>query len=162
MDNKEQAKQVLTKLISEAFLQNFREQRDKEAKKDRERKEIQKEQGRRERQLEIEDQMALQERLDKEEYSQRLADERRNSGLPVNNWVSDEIVEYTYKPGDTFGQVIKDLGLNTDAGLWGSNGDVNYYTQQLVEQGALNSRGNVPIGTVIKLKRRPMSERPTN
>lgn len=65
-----------------------------------------------------------------------------------------EYVEYTYKPGDTFGQVVLDLGLETDAGLWGTDGDVNYYTQQLVEQGALDERGNVPIGTTIRLKKR--------
>ena len=68
--------------------------------------------------------------------------------------VSEDIVEYTYKPGDTFGQVIKNLGLNTDAGLWGKGGDVEYYTQQLVEQGALDNRGNVPIGTTIRLRKR--------
>lgn len=65
-----------------------------------------------------------------------------------------EYVEYTYKPGDTFGQVILDLGLQTDSGLWGQDGDVAYYTQQLVDQGALDGRGNVPIGTTIKLKKR--------
>lgn len=63
-------------------------------------------------------------------------------------------VEYTYRPGDSFGQVINNLGLNTDAGLWGPNGDVAYYTQQLATQGALNSRGNIPVGTKIKLHKR--------
>lgn len=71
------------------------------------------------------------------------------------NTVTDsDIVEYTYKPGDTFGQVIKNLGLQTSNGLWGPNGDVAYYTQQLAEQGAMNSRGNIPIGTTIRLIRR--------
>lgn len=67
-----------------------------------------------------------------------------------------EVIEYTYKPGDTFGQVIKDLGLGTANGLWGDNGDVNYYTQQLVDQGvwADGVPSNIPIGTTIKLKRR--------
>lgn len=64
------------------------------------------------------------------------------------------VVEYTYKPGDTFGQVIKNLGLDTDAGLWGPNGDVAFYTQQLSETGKLDSRGNIPVGTRIKLLRR--------
>lgn len=64
---------------------------------------------------------------------------------------SDEYVEYTYKPGDTFGQVILDLGINTDKGLWGSGGDVEYYTKQLREQGI---PGMVPIGTKIRLKKR--------
>ena len=40
-------------------------------------------------------------------------------------------VSYTYKKGDTFGQVILDLGLNTSHGLWGPDGDVAYYTAQL-------------------------------
>lgn len=65
-----------------------------------------------------------------------------------------EFVEYTYKKGDTFGQVIKDLGLNTDKGLWGNDGDVAYYTQQLMDQGMLGSNGNIPIGTKIKLRKR--------
>lgn len=57
-------------------------------------------------------------------------------------------VKYTYKPGDTFGQVILDLGLNTSHGLWGSDGDVAYYTEQLHSQGIY---GNIPIGTTIVL-----------
>lgn len=71
-----------------------------------------------------------------------------------------DIVTYTYKPGDTFGQVILDLGLNTGKGLWGNDGDVEYYSKQLEDQ-LWNSgvwdrglRQNIPIGTTIKLKRR--------
>ena len=69
---------------------------------------------------------------------------------------SDEVIAYTYQPGDTFGEVIKKLGLATGNGLWGTNGDVNYYTQQLVDQGIWsdNIPKNIPIGTTIKLKRR--------
>lgn len=63
----------------------------------------------------------------------------------------DDYVEYTYKRGDTFGQVIKNLGLDTGKGLWGSDGDVAYYTKQLRAQGI---PGMVPIGTKIRLKRR--------
>lgn len=71
-----------------------------------------------------------------------------------------DVVEYTYQPGDTFGQVIKNLGLESGNGLWGSNGDVEYYTQQLMDQGIWpdGTRGNIPIGTTIKLKRRPMTQ----
>ena len=69
-----------------------------------------------------------------------------------------DIITYTYKPGDTFGQVLLDLGLNTGKGLWGSGGDVEYYTRQLMEQGALDRYGNVPIGTTIKLKRRKLND----
>ena len=67
-----------------------------------------------------------------------------------------EYVTYTYKPGDTFGQVILDLGLNTGKGLWGSDGDVEFYNKQLLEQGIWpdNELHNIPIGTTIKLKRR--------
>ena len=57
-------------------------------------------------------------------------------------------VEYTYKPGDTFGQVICNLGLKTSHGLWGPNGDVAYYTEQLHQQGIY---GNIPVGTTIVL-----------
>ena len=57
-------------------------------------------------------------------------------------------VTYTYKSGDTFGQVICDLGLKTSHGLWGKDGDVNYYTEQLHQQGIY---GNIPVGTTITL-----------
>lgn len=67
---------------------------------------------------------------------------------------SDDIVEFSYVPGDTFGQKILDLGLATDKGLWGDDGDVAFYTQQLRDQGALDERGNVILGKTWKLKRR--------
>lgn len=57
-------------------------------------------------------------------------------------------VKYTYKAGDTFGQVIVNLGLKTSHGLWGPDGDVAYYTEQLHQQGIY---GNIPIGTTIVL-----------
>lgn len=61
----------------------------------------------------------------------------------------DPTVYYTYKQGDTFGQVITDLGLKTKYGLWDPvNGDVAYYTNQLREQGIT---GNIPVNSVIKL-----------
>lgn len=53
-----------------------------------------------------------------------------------------------------FGQKIVDLGLATSKGLWGADGDVQFYTKQLYDQGALDSRGNLKIGVPIKLKRR--------
>lgn len=61
---------------------------------------------------------------------------------------SGDVVEYVYKQGDTFGQVILDLGLNTSHGLWGPDGDVAYYTNQL------GITGNIPIGTKITFKPR--------
>lgn len=57
-------------------------------------------------------------------------------------------VVYTYRPGDTFGQVLLDLGLSTSGSLWGAGGDVEYYTNQLHEQGIW---GNIPVGSTITL-----------
>lgn len=57
-------------------------------------------------------------------------------------------IKYTYKAGDTFGQVLLDLGLSTSATLWGDNGEIVYYTNQLHDQGIW---GNIPIGTTITL-----------
>lgn len=57
-----------------------------------------------------------------------------------------------------FGQKIIDLGLATDKGLWGSDGDVQFYTKQLYEQGAIDSRGNLKVGVPIKLKKRKVSK----
>lgn len=77
---------------------------------------------------------------------------------------AEDEITYTYKPGDTFGQVVKDLGLGTKAGLWGANGDVEYYTKQLEDQlwksgvWPQGVRQNIPIGTTIKLRRRPEVE----
>lgn len=57
-------------------------------------------------------------------------------------------VSYTYQQGDTFGEVITRLGLKTSHGLWGEDGDVAYYTNQLHDQGIW---GNVPLGKTIYL-----------
>lgn len=53
-----------------------------------------------------------------------------------------------------FGQKIVDLGLATDHGLWGEDGDVAYYTKQLADQGALETNGNLKTGIDITLTRR--------
>lgn len=53
-----------------------------------------------------------------------------------------------------FGAKLQELGLTTDKGLWGSGGDVEFYTQQLYDQGALDNRGNLKIGVPITLRRR--------
>lgn len=72
-----------------------------------------------------------------------------------------DTIEYTYQPGDTFGQVIKNLGLESGSGLWGANGDVEYYTKQLEDQlwnsgvWSAGERQNIPVGTTIRLTRRP-------
>lgn len=62
-------------------------------------------------------------------------------------------VTYTYVKGDYFSKVLKKLGLD-EGKLWGKNGTVAYYTQQLVEQKVLDSRGNVKIGVPFTLTRR--------
>ena len=71
----------------------------------------------------------------------------------------EDIVEFTLPRANDpsyrgFGQKIIDLGLATDHGLWGADGDVEFYTKQLYDQGALDERGNLRIGVPIKLKRR--------
>ena len=65
---------------------------------------------------------------------------------------TNDVYEYTYKPGDTFGRVIMNMGLADGRNLWGPDGDVAYYTKQLNDQGIY---GNIPVGTTIKLRRRP-------
>lgn len=66
----------------------------------------------------------------------------------------DDFIEFSYKPGDTFGQKILDLGIGTDNGLWGDNGDVAFYTKQLIDGDYLDANGNVKLGVPIRLKRR--------
>lgn len=66
----------------------------------------------------------------------------------------EDYIEFTYNPGDTFGQKILDLGIATNNGLWGDNGDVAYYTQQLIDGGYLDGNGNVKLGVPIRLKKR--------
>lgn len=67
---------------------------------------------------------------------------------------SGNTVTYSYVPGDTFGQVLLNLGLSDGSHLWGAGGDVEYYTRQLVEQKVLDRRGNVLLYTPFTLKRR--------
>lgn len=95
-----------------------------------------------------------------EEVKEEVKEEAPEEEKKEENTDEGETIEYTYKSGDTFGQVIKDLGLESGNGLWGDNGDVNYYTQQLIDQGIWDDgiAKNIPIGTTIKLKRRPMTQ----
>jgi len=77
------------------------------------------------------------------------------SGSPFSDAVSEGgYVTFTYKPGDSFGQKIVDLGLATNNGLWGQDGDVNFYTRQLIDQDALDANGNIKLGQTFKLRRR--------
>lgn len=59
-------------------------------------------------------------------------------------------VTYTYVKGDYFSKVLVKLGLD-EGKLWGKNGTVRYYTEQLIEQNMLDARGNVKIGTPFTL-----------
>lgn len=81
---------------------------------------------------------ALESGLDASDKAKKKPADKKSTGT----------VKYTYNPGDTFGQVIRNLGLETSHGLWGSDGDVAYYTEQLHQQGIW---GNIPVGTTIEL-----------
>lgn len=77
------------------------------------------------------------------------------SNSPFGDDVSEgDYVYFSYVPGDTFGQKILDLGLNTENGLWGQDGDVNFYTRQLIDQDALDANGNVKLGQTFRLRKR--------
>ena len=59
---------------------------------------------------------------------------------------------YTYKQGDTFGQVLKNLGLD-EGHLWGDDGTVKYYTDQLwaTQPDIFDANGNIKIGVPFSL-----------
>lgn len=59
-------------------------------------------------------------------------------------------VTYTYVKGDYFSKVLVNLGLD-EGKLWGNDGTVRYYTEQLVEQNVLDKNGNVIIGQPFTL-----------
>lgn len=63
----------------------------------------------------------------------------------------DGKVTYSYVKGDCFSRVLVKLGLD-EGNLWGENGTVAYYTQQLVEQDVLDINGNVKIGVPFTLE----------
>lgn len=71
----------------------------------------------------------------------------------------DEYVTFTLPRANDpeyggFAQKILDLGIATDKGLWGADGDVAFYTKQLYDQGALDANGNLKIGVPIRLRKR--------
>lgn len=85
---------------------------------------------------------------------QKVKDEEDKKDTPIvdsPDTKAEEVYEYTYKPGDTFGQVLIKMGLSDGRNLWGPNGDVEYYRKQLHDQGLY---GNIPIGRTIRLRRR--------
>ena len=99
------------------------------------------------------------EQSDTQDESSEGSSEGSSNETPSNSPFGDDVSEgdfvyFSYVPGDTFGQKILDLGLNTENGLWGQDGDVNFYTRQLIEQGALDENGNVKLGQTYKLRRR--------
>lgn len=59
----------------------------------------------------------------------------------------DNKVYYTYVQGDTFGAVLKKLGLD-EGHLWGDDGTVKYYTDQLwaTQPDVFDANGNIKIG----------------
>ena len=61
-------------------------------------------------------------------------------------------VWYTYKQGNTFGQVLKNLGLD-EGNLWGDDGTVDYYTDQLwnTQPEVFDENGNIKIGVPFYL-----------
>lgn len=64
----------------------------------------------------------------------------------------DNKIWYTYKQGDTFGQVLKNLGLD-EGHLWGDDGTVDYYTNQLwsTQPDIFDANGNIKIGVPFYL-----------
>lgn len=64
----------------------------------------------------------------------------------------DNKVYYTYEQGDTFGAVLKKLGLD-EGNLWGVDGTVNYYTDQLwnTQPSVFDANGNIKIGVEFYL-----------
>lgn len=73
---------------------------------------------------------------------------------PTPTPTPSDTITYSYVPGDTFGQVLLNLGLSDGSSLWGKGGDVDYYTNQLVEQNVLDYRGNVLLYTPFKLTKK--------
>ena len=89
----------------------------------------------------------------------KASSETNGNGAGTTASDSEDTITFTLpKANDPnykgFGQKIIDLGLATDKGLWGSDGDVQFYTKQLYDQGALDANGNLKIGVPIRLKRR--------
>lgn len=68
-----------------------------------------------------------------------------------NPEIKDGKITYSYVKGDCFSRVLVKLGLD-EGNLWGENGSVAYYTQQLIEQDVLDQNGNVKIGVPFTLE----------
>lgn len=81
------------------------------------------------------------------------ADTGTDANANTDTAVDTGTVTYTYVKGDYFSKVLVELGYD-EGKLWGEDGSVRYYTNQLIEQGVLDSRGNVKIGVPFTLTRR--------
>lgn len=88
------------------------------------------------------------------EETNNSSDTTAKEEKPVEEESSEDVITYTYKPGDTFGRVLVNLGLSDGSNLWGPGGDVDFYTQQLRDQDMLDFNGNVKLGVPFKLRRR--------
>lgn len=69
---------------------------------------------------------------------------------PTPEPTPEKEVKYTYVYGDCFSRVLVRLGLD-EGDLWGPEGTVAYYTEQLIAQGMLDARGNVIVGREFAL-----------
>lgn len=71
---------------------------------------------------------------------------------------SQDVLEHIYVKGDTFGQVLIDLGLSDGTDLWGADGKVAKYNKQLEAQKYVVYEdgkywGNIPVGSNVKLEK---------
>lgn len=72
---------------------------------------------------------------------------------PSTEPVAGTKTTYTYVKGDYFSKVLVNLRYD-EGNLWGSNGSVQYYTGQLIDQDMLDTYGNVKIGVPFTLTKR--------
>lgn len=79
------------------------------------------------------------------------SDSNSNTDSNSDDETTGEDVVLNVKKGDTFGQMLLDAGIVTDNGLWGPNGDVEFYTKQLSDPYHMNL---IYPGQAIRLKRR--------
>lgn len=70
---------------------------------------------------------------------------------PIPTPTPTGVIKYSYVPGDYFSKVLVELGID-EGNLWGESGTVKYYTNQLIEQGVLDYRGNVKMNTPFTLE----------
>lgn len=80
------------------------------------------------------------------------SDDTEKSDTPKTETESeDDYITLNVQEGDTFGQLLLDNGLVTDNGLWGPEGDVEFYAKQLNDANHMNL---IYPGQSIRLKKR--------